>query len=534
MSDFKKIVMRLISIMMIIIFCFSAKSVYATEDFSDRITIVEGTVDDRYNVMLGNPLIESDILMNSGWKSVWDCVWFGNYPQTEIVQEGSKEEQALKKMNTYFRTEYESVSENEFNAIKNASYDINGDTVLNGVRYRRIDGGDTIYYSSGGLNHYDWNYRSTTYHYFRYEPIKWRILRCDEKEAFLMADVVLDTQRYYPNSEDVTWGTSTIRSWLNGYGSGSNKKGIDYSGNNFIDTAFTSEEQKAIKTMSVTNSDNTSYGTDGGINTNDKIYLLSESEAYGANKALTYGFVENRSKYDEGREADSSTYAYAMGVYRSTEDDNAGKCNWWLRSPGSNAKKAANIDDNGWGNNSGDDVHHNEDGVRPILYLNYTTTNLFSKAGTVCSDGTVEEEVPGGNDETENTEQNAVNAISSNSGNKVINKKVDVGNTLSASKEKNTLRKKGRLKKVSSPKKRTIKIKWKKMKGITGYQIYVSRKKDFSRKTIQRYLKKKKSSATLSFLKSKKIYYVKMRPYKKSGKNKIYGTWSKVKKVKIK
>ena len=35
-------------------------------------------------------------------------------------------------------------------------------------------------------------------------------------------------------------------------------------------------------------------------------------------------------------------------------------------------------------------------------------------------------------------------------------------------------------------------------------------------------------------LKSKKTYYVKIRSYKKVGKKKYYGAWSKVKKVKIK
>ena len=34
---------------------------------------------------LSNPRIVSDSSMTAGQKVTWDCVWFGSYPQTEIV-----------------------------------------------------------------------------------------------------------------------------------------------------------------------------------------------------------------------------------------------------------------------------------------------------------------------------------------------------------------------------------------------------------------------------------------------------------------
>ena len=52
--------------------------------------------------------------------------------------------------------------------------------------------------------------------------------------------------------------------------------------------------------------------------------------------------------------------------------------------------------------------------------------------------------------------------------------------------------------------------------------------------TFQRIYKRKKMSTTITGLKSKKKYYVKLRPYKKQGKKTYYGEWSEVKKVKIK
>ena len=94
--------------------------------------------------------------------------------------------------------------------------------------------------------------------------------------------------------------------------------------------------------------------------------------------------------------------------------------------------------------------------------------------------------------------------------------------------------KKGSLKAVKSPSKKKVKISWKKDKKVTGYEIYVSPRKDFSRETIKRNYKKNTVSKTISGWRSKRTYYVKIRGYKKIGKVKYYGAWSNVKKVKVK
>lgn len=70
--------------------------------------------------------------MEAGQKVTWDCVYFGSYPQTEVVESGSEEETALKGMNTYYVTKYQSVNSNAFAAIENASYDANGDATVGG------------------------------------------------------------------------------------------------------------------------------------------------------------------------------------------------------------------------------------------------------------------------------------------------------------------------------------------------------------------------------------------------------------------
>lgn len=91
--------------------------------------------------------------------------------------------------------------------------------------------------------------------------------------------------------------------------------------------------------------------------------------------------------------------------------------------------------------------------------------------------------------------------------------------------------------KVASAKagKKSVKVTWKKVKGIKGYQIQYSTNKKFKKgnKTIT--VKSAKStSATIKKLKSKKKYYVRMRTYKIVNGKKVYSAWSKAESVKVK
>ena len=77
--------------------------------------------------------------------------------------------------------------------------------------------------------------------------------------------------------------------------------------------------------------------------------------------------------------------------------------------------------------------------------------------------------------------------------------------------------------------------KWKKQSTqTTGYQIQYSTSKTFKKAKTKTIGKVKTTKASISKLKKKKIYYVRIRTYKKvSGKN-YYSGWSKIKKVKTK
>lgn len=97
------------------------------------------------------------------------------------------------------------------------------------------------------------------------------------------------------------------------------------------------------------------------------------------------------------------------------------------------------------------------------------------------------------------------------------------------------------LKKVTSPKKKQMKITWKKKSGVTGYQIQVSTSSKFKATKTKTYKVagvSKTSKTIKTSLKSKKKYFVRIRTYKKTkenGKNKTrYSTWSAKKSVKVK
>ncbi|MCM1159841.1 MAG: DUF6273 domain-containing protein [Roseburia sp.] len=162
------------------------------------------------------------------------------------------------------------------------------------------------------------------------------MLQNDETTLFVMMDKAIDCKDYINDvvaratwDGGFTWETSTIRNWLN---------------DSFYDIAFSSSEQDAIVTQNVVNEDNPSSGTEGGNNTNDKIYLLSIGEVTNE----TYGFCSAYSTRSSSRWVQTSDYAYVRGTlkYSSSNGGNDG-CDWWLRSPGGYSSTAADVDYHG-------------------------------------------------------------------------------------------------------------------------------------------------------------------------------------------
>lgn len=269
---------------------------------------------------LHNPKIEdvySAYSAKIGKKVTWDCLWFGSYPQSKITKKDGE----------------------IYTTLKNTdNWDKNGDAIIDNIKYHK-----------------------TQKSYFKYEPIKWRVLQSENGEAFLLSDVILDKQAYNENYEGTTWEESSLRAWLNG---------------KFINRAFSDEEKEKINITEIVNQDNPDYGTEGGNNTSDKIFLLSSAEVGENEDGKKYGFLNAETRKCKGNSFSEREIAF-----------------WWLRSPG-DSSLADGVNEYGWAYRYGnDDLDDGDDGVRPALHLNLSSSNLFSYAGTVSSDGT-KNEVP--------------------------------------------------------------------------------------------------------------------------------------------
>ena len=173
-------------------------------------------------------------------------------------------------------------------------------------------------------------------------PIEWLVLEVDteNRRVLVISRYALDRKPYNSGKKNVTWETCTLRKWLNG---------------TFLDMAFTEQERKEIETTKVDNSASQGYSgwsTDGGNDTEDRIFLLSYAEAW--------RYFDN----DSDRQCRPTEYAAAQGVYVAGN----GNCWWWLRSPGSSQSSARAVHDRGardMSNVEGDNI-----AVRPVLWLN--------------------------------------------------------------------------------------------------------------------------------------------------------------------
>lgn len=94
--------------------------------------------------------------------------------------------------------------------------------------------------------------------------------------------------------------------------------------------------------------------------------------------------------------------------------------------------------------------------------------------------------------------------------------------------------KKQTIKKISAGK-RKVKVVLKKDTKATGYQIVAAKNSKFNKgKKVLTKKGNKQITYTITKLSSKKIYYLKARSYKVISNKKYFGTWSKVKKVRVK
>ena len=175
------------------------------------------------------------------------------------------------------------------------------------------------------------------------EEIEWIVLANEGNQSLLISRYLLDYQPYNTEYEKVTWETCTLRTWLH---------------STFLNTAFSSAEQKAILNTSVDNSvsqGNSEWSTSDDTTTTDQIFLLSYAEA------------EEYFTTFRTRKCECTQYVKALEAY--TND--GGNCSWWLRSPGGSkiGGSAAYVASNG-ALGSYYDVSLTGIAVRPVFWIN--------------------------------------------------------------------------------------------------------------------------------------------------------------------
>ena len=195
------------------------------------------------------------------------------------------------------------------------------------------------------------------------EDIVWRILdRKSDGGLFVTSMYALDSQPYNTIKTSVTWENCTLRRWLNG---------------TFLNTAFSTSEQAKIVYSTVSNYNSPAYGTYGGNNTKDKIFLLGYNDVIKCFHLTSSGTWGNGAPFYKGDDCccRPTPYAVARGVY--LDDAWVGTdyekytvfCEWWLRTPGLETTSAAAVQNGGELLAPGTTVMISSRGVRPAMVI---------------------------------------------------------------------------------------------------------------------------------------------------------------------
>lgn len=186
---------------------------------------------------------------------------------------------------------------------------------------------------------------------------EWRVLDIQNDLALIITEEIIDQRSYHNAYKAITWADCSLRKYLNG---------------EFLDK-FSESDRARIIQVTNKNLNNQWYGTNGGEDTQDYIFLLSLEEVctyFGDSLSKLHNRAENqRYWYQRKDENNSKRLARLHGKQ--------GCWWWWLRSPGRDNVKAVYI----FGTDGNIGVHGNNihkgnisdgwctGGVRPALWI---------------------------------------------------------------------------------------------------------------------------------------------------------------------
>ncbi len=170
------------------------------------------------------------------------------------------------------------------------------------------------------------------------EPIEWLVIAEEDGRVLVISRYALDCRQFYKEYAFATWEDSDLRKWMNG---------------SFLNEAFTPEEQARIPEVTVSADVNHNYRSiDPGNNTKDRVFALSIKEA------------KEYLSTAAARKCAPTAYAKEQGCYVKS-----GCCRWWLRTPGYDLNRAANVDVDGAMYTQGTLVTYDNYAVRPAMWI---------------------------------------------------------------------------------------------------------------------------------------------------------------------
>lgn len=310
---------------------------------------------------------------------VGDIIEFGSYPQSKVTDSSivSALDKASKKWISYG---YYSGDGND-GSMKPGDWMEYADFTYNGTKYRAVTFSQyrpTVTSQKHSVECQSENgYIVDNIYYFRYEPLKWRVL--DPTTGLVICESIIDSQAYsdkmYEYGKDMYgytayWNDSNHAHYANDYGTSSIRKWLN---NDFYEAAFSSVQKSNILTSKLNNEAFSAYYSEYNSETTyDKVFLLSCGE------------IQNTAYFPlySTRQAKGTDYAKCQGLCVSLQEENS---DWRLRSAGDCSSCAGNI------NSNGDECNYQQIsagvdntccGVRPALKISNLASGTFEPGGS--------------------------------------------------------------------------------------------------------------------------------------------------------
>ena len=311
---------------------------------------------------------------------VGDIVEFGSYPQSRVTNSSlvSSLNSVSKKWVSYG---YYSGT-GDYGTMVQGNWMKYADITYNGVKYRAVfftqyRPMETIGASSSDNTYQDDNgYTPNNTYYFKYEPLKWRVL--DSKTGLVLCENIIDSQAYsntvYSDDND-DWNNAAHTHYANDYATSSIRKWLN---DDFYNTAFSASQKANILTSKLDNrAFSTSYSEYDSETTYDKVFLLSWSEM----ENTAYGFPANINN-SSVRRAKGTDYAKCQGL----RVDSSNKCSdQRLRSAAIFSDHTCEVDNEGgrcyyW-------VVGADGGICPAIKISNLSSAISKSGGSGSSSG---------------------------------------------------------------------------------------------------------------------------------------------------